>query len=126
MCDRICQELDEEAQAQKPTTPNARRRAARKSEPLLWMMHGGPGVGKSEVLKLLRQLFEEVCGFSMGVEYQMAALQAVMAEQLGGDTLHHCCGISRHSRRLDGDSKRQSEVAKSVLQWRWLIYHRRN
>ena len=84
-------------------------------------MHGGPGVGKSEVLKLIRQLFEEVCGFSMGLEYQMAALQAVMAEQLGGDTLHHCCGISRTSSQADSNTKRQTEVAKSILQWRWLI-----
>ena len=46
-------------------------------------MHGGPGVGKSHVLKLLRELFEEVLGWNMGLEYQMAALQAVMADLLG-------------------------------------------
>ena len=88
---------------------------------MLWVMHGGPGVGKSEVLKLIRQLFEEVCGFSVGLDYQMAALQAVMAEQLGGDTLHHCCGINRKTSQADSNTKIQSEVAKSILQWRWLI-----
>ena len=30
----------------------------------------------------------------MGLDYQMAALQAVMAPLLGGDTIHHACGIN--------------------------------
>eukprot|EP00973_Karenia_brevis_P025566 3527919-Karenia_brevis.AAC.1 len=51
----------------------------------------------------------------------MAALQAVVAEQLRGDTLHHCCGLKRGMLDLEACSKRQSEVAKSILQWRWLI-----
>ena len=53
-------------------------------EPLLWLMHGGPGVGKSEVLKALKQLFTDVLHWTPGHEFQMAALQALMAEQLGG------------------------------------------
>eukprot|EP00973_Karenia_brevis_P045055 6241056-Karenia_brevis.AAC.1 len=51
----------------------------------------------------------------------MAALQAVVAEQLNGDTLHHCCGLKRGIQDLGASSKRQSEVAKSILQWRWLV-----
>ena len=105
VCDRVFCELQEEASD------------TSKSDPLLWLMHGGPGVGKSEVIKLLRSFFEDVCGYTMGLEFQMAALQAVMAEQLGGDTLHHCCGIGGYSET----GKRQTEVALGVLQWRWLI-----
>ena len=54
----------------------------------------------------------------------MVALQAVMAEQLDGDTLHHACGIDPFAREQGNDGKqatRQAEVAKKVLQWRWLI-----
>ena len=64
------------------------------SDPLLWLLHGSPGTGKSEVLKLVKELFTEVCGWQMGLDYQMAALQAVMAQLLGGDTIHHACGIN--------------------------------
>ena len=65
----------------------------RVTEPLIWCLHGGPGTGKSFVIKLLRELFTQVLGWEMGVEFQMAALQAVMAEQIGGDMLHHALGI---------------------------------
>ena len=61
VCDRACQELREDADS------------LAKSDPLLWLMHGGPGVGKAEVLKLLHKFLEEVCGYQMGIEFQMAA-----------------------------------------------------
>ena len=64
------------------------------SRPLMWLVHGGPGVGKSETIKLIQKLFIDVLHWNIGIDFQIAALQAVMAEQLGGDTLHHCCGIS--------------------------------
>jgi primosomal protein N' len=81
VCQRLCDELDEVANEQ------------RRSEPLMWLLHGLPGTGKSEVLMMLKELFEEVCGWQMGLEYQMVALQAVMAQLLGGDTIHHAMGI---------------------------------
>ena len=88
-------------------------------------MHGGPGVGKSKVLLLLKDLFTDVCGWQMWLEYQMGALQAVMAEQLGGDTLHHACGINKFAPCNEGaakESQKQTKVAERVLQWRWLIF----
>ena len=113
VCERICVQLREEDND------------ADYTQPFLWLMHGGPGVGKSEVIKLLRELFVSVLHWNMGVDFQMAALQAVMAEQLGGDTLHHSCGIQK-GRTPTADeqgqvTRRQTEVAKSVLQWKWLI-----
>ena len=60
--------------------------------PLLWCVHGGPGVGKSHTLKLMREFFESI-GYRSDVEYVMMALQAIMVEQLTGDTLHHALGI---------------------------------
>ena len=70
-------------------------------------MHGCPGVGMSEVLKLLREFFQDVCGYDMGIDFQIAALQAVLAEQLHGDALHHCCGLSTWSQEATS-SKRQT------------------
>ena len=90
--------------------------------PLRWAVHGGPGTGKSHVIKLIKELFTRL-GWNSGVEYQIVALQAVMAEQLGGDTIHHACGIPVFDRGNGvGDyHQRNTEVAKRVLQWRWLI-----
>jgi len=106
ICQRVCDELQE-------TPP---------SDPLLWLMHGGPGTGKSEVLKMAQELFREVCGWDMGMEYQMVALQAVMAQLLGGDTIHHALGINPFGQKSDPKSaqkasKRQTEVAQHVMQW---------
>ena len=49
-CDRVKQELLEEAGH------------APRSDPLLWLMHGGPGVGKSEVVKLLKDFLRTYVG----------------------------------------------------------------
>jgi DNA replication protein DnaC len=50
------------------------------SEPLRWVLHGGPGTGKSHTLKFLRQeLFEKVLGWHHGVDFQIVSFQAVIA-----------------------------------------------
>ena len=53
----------------------------------------------------------------------MVAFQAVMAQLIGGDTIHHACGIPVFSKGADdeGAGSSQQVVAKRVLQWRWLI-----
>ena len=87
-------------------------------EPLRWCVHGGPGTGKSHVIKLIKELATTILKWDMGVEFQIVALQAVMAEQLGGDTIHHACGIPVN-RRGDGNDdhlQRQQDIAKRVLQ----------
>jgi len=92
-------------------------------DPLCWLVHGGPGTGKSHVIKQIKKLFTDVLHWKMGVEYQVVALQAVMADLLGGDTIHHACGIPVMKKGMAGESQaqRQMDVAKRVLQWRWLI-----
>ena len=62
-------------------------------EPLRWLVHGGPGTGKSHVILQIKELFEHVLHWDIGVHFQIGALQAVTAGLLGGDTLHHACGI---------------------------------
>ena len=87
--ERVCTELHEEACNEDY------------SEPFMRLMHGGPGVGKSETIKLIKKLFTDVLHWNIGIDFQLAAHQAVMAEQLGGDTLHHACGISFESKKKD-------------------------
>eukprot|EP00959_Pyramimonas_sp_CCMP1952_P284127 5938786-Pyramimonas_sp.AAC.1 len=83
-------------------------------------MHGGPGTGKSHVLWILRkELFEGIVKWTIGVHFQIAAFQAVMAQLLGGDTMHHACGIPAVKRgdEKGEDVKLQCDAAKRVLQW---------
>jgi hypothetical protein len=56
----------------------------------------------------------------------MVALQAVMAQLLEGDTIHHACGITPFGAKTDPQaaqkaSQRQAQVAQRVMQWRWLF-----
>ena len=44
-------------------------------------MHGGPGTGKTHVINIIKEeLFGHVLKFYIGVEFQIVALQAVMAD----------------------------------------------
>ena len=53
-------------------------------------MHGGPGTGKSHVIKIIKTyVFEQVLKYKIAEDFQNVALQAVMADLLGGDTIHH-------------------------------------
>jgi hypothetical protein len=54
------------------------------SEPFLHLLVGFPGVGKSHVLKKIKEFFVDIMQWKTGVEFQYAALQAVMAVEIGG------------------------------------------
>ena len=57
-------------------------------------MHGGPGTGKTHVIKIIKEdFFGNVLKWNASVEYQIVALQAVMADLLQGDTIHHAFNI---------------------------------
>ena len=112
VCQRVCDELSENNDG------------ACRSHPLIHLLHGIPGTGKSEVLKMIRNLFQEVCGWEQGLDFQILALQAVTADLLAGDTIHHALGINPFpgSGHADGQkSQRQADVAKQVSQWRWIF-----
>ena len=95
-------------------------------EPLRWSMHGGPGTGKTHVIKVIKEeLFGEVLGWHIGNEFNIVALQAVMADMLGGDTIHHALNIGIFGKKWNtkegGRETRARETMKSMLMLRWLI-----
>ena len=94
-------------------------------EPLRWSMHGGPGTGKTHVIKIIKvELFQQVLGWNIGTEFNIIALQAVMADLLGGDTIHHALniGIFGMKKKDKGSQEtRAREVMRSMLMLRWLI-----
>ena len=58
-------------------------------EPLLDLIHGFPGTGKSAVISWLRQLLTEGMGWEHGVQFVCLAFQNAMAAQINGFTVHH-------------------------------------
>ena len=88
-----------------------------------WVLHGGPGTGKTHAVKLLhKELFEDILGWSQGLQFQFAALQAVTAEMVDGDTLHHAFGLSWGQSAADTTPLTKGlQQAQRMLQLRWLI-----
>lgn len=94
-------------------------------EPLRWSMHGGPGTGKTHVIKILKEeLFGQVLGWNIGMEFNIIAFQAVMADLLGGDTIHHAlniCIFGMKKKEKGSQEMRARETMRSMLMLRWLI-----
>ena len=59
-----------------------------RSEPLRLFLHGVPGAGKSKLLEWIRMFFEEVLGWTHGVEFVHVASQHTMTALIGGVTIH--------------------------------------
>ena len=112
-CRRIVEQMKAEMQPAEGATP----------EPLRWALHGGPGTGKSHTLKLIREeLFEQIAGWTRGSQYQIVTLQAVMANDLDGDTIHHALGLNWQSASDDKISgSKFLDLSAKAVQWRWLI-----
>ena len=55
-------------------------------EPLLDLIHGFPGTGKSKVIEWMRRLMEEGLGWEHGVQFVCLAFQNAMAAQINGFT----------------------------------------
>lgn len=69
---------------------------------------------------LRRELFEETLGWTHGVHFQVVSFQAVMAELLDGDTIHHALGLDWAGDR-NQNMLRTLRRTQETLQWRWLI-----
>ena len=85
-------------------------------------MHGGPGTGETHVIKILKEeLFEKVLKWDIGVKFQIDALQAVMADLLPGDTIHHAFNLpvsGKSGSKPAGDTGGLNTM-KAILQLRF-------
>ena len=93
--------------------------ALRSRKPLVWLLHGPPGTGKSHVLAFVRKLFEKLLHYLQGIDFEIGAFQATNATDIRGNTLHSACGISARKHALDGPTT--PEAARRMAFWRWLI-----
>lgn len=63
-------------------------------QPLRWNMHGGPGTGKSHMVKMIKtEVFENVLKYKIAEDSETVVLQAVMTDLLGGDIIHHALNL---------------------------------
>ena len=92
--------------------------AVRKNEdPLVWLLHGPPGTGKSHVLHYVRKLLDDVLGYRYGLDYEVVAFQAVNAMDLGGKTIHSAMGFNR----MKDNEAGSDDAVKRMAFWRWLV-----
>ena len=90
-------------------------------EPLRWVLHGGPGTGKSYAVSLTpcallkEELFQNFQGWQHGVEFEVVSLQASMADALEADTLAVFAEDNADS------LKKHMDQAQRALRWRWLL-----
>ena len=87
------------------------------ADPLVWLLHGPPGTGKSHVLGFIRDLFALI-GYVYGLDYEVVAFQAVNAADLQGKTIHGAFGFDISASAGKAASE---DVAKRMANWRWLI-----
>ena len=80
------------------------------SDPLVWLLHGPPGTGKSHVLGFVRELFD-MMGYTYGLDYEVAASQAVNAADLKGKTMHKAFGWKAKGGPPDEGAKREAHTS---------------
>ena len=98
----------------------AHQTARNSEEPLLWLLHGGPGTGKSHVLNFVRrELFQQLLGYVQGIDFQVTAFQATNAADISGQTLHQAFGLNTDKNCLDTTCR--PDTARRIALWRWLI-----
>ena len=86
-------------------------------EPMRMLVLGEPGVGKSFTSAQLRALFRAL-GWKEGVEFQFLAFQAVVAKEIGGDTIHHFAHLSfRGPKGETADEQVKQASLKSKLRF---------
>ena len=101
-------------------------RRKKRPQQFIRLLHGGPGTGKSHVIKILKEkLFEQELKWIPGIDFQIAAFQAVNADNVDGDTLHHALGLHPFGARKKGgvksDKDKKVAASQRIAQWKWLI-----
>ncbi|CAJ1375402.1 unnamed protein product [Effrenium voratum] len=90
-------------------------------EPLRWLLHGRPGVGKSFVLGKLRELFEKVMGWQAGVQFAFVALQVSNAAQQEGQTCHSFFGLNKFGEPVELGPGALQEKQRSFQRLEWVV-----
>ena len=90
-------------------------------EPLRWLLHGRPGVGKSFVLGKLRELFEMVMGWQAGVQFAFVALQVSNAAQHEGQTCHSFFGLNKFGQPVELGPGALQEKQRSFQRLEWVV-----
>ena len=96
------------------------------TEPYRKCLLGPPGTGKSECLKWTSRFFEEVLGWTHGVQYQKVAPQHTMAILIGGQTVHSwgCVPINATSMQSRTSKSKGSDIDELFTRCqslRWLL-----
>ena len=78
-------------------------------EPLLDLVHGFPGTGKSAVIAWMRQLMEDGLGWEHGVQFVCLPFQNAMAAQIKGYTVHHWSGMPARGDDSSGTGDRRKQ-----------------
>ena len=81
--------------------------------------------------KIRKELFEKEMGWTHGIDFQVAALQATNASALDGNTNHSAFGIGVNKPKqaiAEGDGSAESKhktkkevAAQRMSKWKWLI-----
>ena len=82
------------------------------TEPLLDLVHGFPGTGKSATIAWMRELMERGLGWEHGVHFICLAFQNAMAAQINGFTIHHWSGIPVRMQDEGGTGDRHKQSIK--------------
>ena len=88
-------------------------------EPLGWLLHGGPGTGKTHALHFVRQLFADVVGYKEGIDFVVTTFQAVNAADVQGSTIHQAFGL--HIGKFANNAEASTLTSKRLAQLRWII-----
>ena len=88
-------------------------------EPLGWLLHGGPGTGKTHALRFVRQLFADVVGYKEGIDFVVTTLQAVNAADVQGSTIHQAFGL--RIGKFANNAEASTLTSKRLAQLRWII-----
>ena len=86
------------------------------SEPLLDLIHGYHGTGKSKVIEWMRKFMEVGLGWQHGLKFVCLAFPNSMAARIQGHTVHHWSGIPARNTEgnATGDRHKQSMKCQAL------------
>ena len=84
--------------------------------PLLRLVHGLPGSGKSKLIEWLKMYFEDVWLWERNKQYSLVAPMNTMADNIGGSTLHSFGHIAfKDKRGMLIQSGKNAECGASIF-----------